>query len=153
MLDAGSNAAAAEFVRRKIRAVVQNPETAMLLTPTQSIGCKRLCLDTAWRAFSFDPAELEKLITPKTKLLILNTPHNPTGGILARKDLEAIAAIAASCTWSGAGKSGCPMQKLMMSLPWRASALTSARTTKAFSVPRDCARWLRAGMIASVRIE
>jgi len=45
------------------------------------------------RAFSFDPAELEKLITPKTKLLILNTPHNPTGGILARKDLEAIAAI------------------------------------------------------------
>ena len=45
------------------------------------------------RAFGFDPAELEKLITPKTKLLILNTPHNPTGGILARKDLEAIAAI------------------------------------------------------------
>ena len=47
------------------------------------------------RAFSFDPSELEKLITPKTRLLILNTPHNPTGGILARKDLEAIAAILA----------------------------------------------------------
>jgi aspartate/methionine/tyrosine aminotransferase len=45
------------------------------------------------RDFAFDPAELEKLITPKTKLLILNTPHNPTGGILSRKDLEAIAAI------------------------------------------------------------
>src|SRR5688572_25809524 len=28
--------------------------------------------------FSFDPAELEKLITPKTRLLILNYPHNPT---------------------------------------------------------------------------
>src|SRR5512140_3778333 len=45
------------------------------------------------RDFAFDPAELEKLITPKTKLLILNYPHNPTGGLLARKDLEAIAAI------------------------------------------------------------
>ncbi len=45
------------------------------------------------RDFAFDPADLEKLITPKTKLLILNYPHNPTGGLLGRKDLEAIAAI------------------------------------------------------------
>lgn len=45
------------------------------------------------RDFAFDPAELERLITPKTKLLILNYPHNPTGGTLTRKDLEAIAAI------------------------------------------------------------
>ena len=45
------------------------------------------------RDFAFDPADLEKLITPKTKLLILNSPQNPTGGILTRKDLEAIAAI------------------------------------------------------------
>jgi aspartate/methionine/tyrosine aminotransferase len=45
------------------------------------------------RDFAFDPAELERLITPKTKLLILNYPHNPTGGLLSRKDLEAIAAI------------------------------------------------------------
>jgi len=45
------------------------------------------------RGFSFDPAELERLITPRTRLLILNTPHNPTGGLLSRKELEAIAAI------------------------------------------------------------
>ena len=45
------------------------------------------------RDFAFDPAELERLITPKTKLLILTYPHNPTGGLLGRKDLEAIAAI------------------------------------------------------------
>jgi len=45
------------------------------------------------RDFAFDPQELERLITPKTKLLILNYPHNPTGGTLSRKDLEAIAAI------------------------------------------------------------
>ncbi|MFN0040944.1 MAG: pyridoxal phosphate-dependent aminotransferase [Burkholderiales bacterium] len=45
------------------------------------------------RNFSFDPAELEAKITPKTKLLILNSPQNPTGGIIPRKDMEAIAAI------------------------------------------------------------
>src|SRR4029078_3399720 len=45
------------------------------------------------RNFSFDPAELERLITPKTKLLILNYPHNPTGGCLTRAELEAIAAV------------------------------------------------------------
>ena len=45
------------------------------------------------RDFAFDPGDLEKQITPKTKLLILNSPQNPTGGILSKKDLEAIAAI------------------------------------------------------------
>ena len=45
------------------------------------------------RDFAFDPAELERLITPKTKLLILNYPHNPTGGLLSRQDLEAIATV------------------------------------------------------------
>src|SRR5881397_1789457 len=45
------------------------------------------------RAFSFDPAELERLLTPRTKLLILNYPHNPTGGCLTKQELEQIAAV------------------------------------------------------------
>jgi aspartate aminotransferase len=45
------------------------------------------------RHFAFDPAELEQKITPRTKMLILNTPHNPTGGLLSKTDLEAIAAV------------------------------------------------------------
>ncbi|MCW5621369.1 MAG: pyridoxal phosphate-dependent aminotransferase [Burkholderiales bacterium] len=45
------------------------------------------------RAFNFDPQELADKITPRTRLLILNSPHNPTGGIIARKDMEAIADI------------------------------------------------------------
>jgi aspartate aminotransferase len=40
--------------------------------------------------FAFDLADLEKKLTKKTKLLILNTPHNPTGGSLSRSDLEKI---------------------------------------------------------------
>ncbi len=47
------------------------------------------------RDFGFDPAELESKITPKTRLLILNTPQNPTGGILDRESLDTIADILA----------------------------------------------------------
>lgn len=45
------------------------------------------------RNFSFDPAELEQKITPRTRLLILNSPQNPTGGIIQKKDMAAIAEI------------------------------------------------------------
>jgi aspartate aminotransferase len=45
------------------------------------------------RGFAFDPDELAARITPRTKLLILNTPHNPTGGLLSATDLEAIAEV------------------------------------------------------------
>ena len=45
------------------------------------------------RDFAFDPHELETKITAKTRLLILNSPHNPTGGSLKRADLEGIADI------------------------------------------------------------
>jgi aspartate/methionine/tyrosine aminotransferase len=45
------------------------------------------------RGFAFDPADLAAKIGPKTRMLILNTPHNPTGGILTRRDLEAIAEV------------------------------------------------------------
>ena len=44
--------------------------------------------------FRLDVKELEKLITPKTTMIILNSPHNPTGSVLTAKDLEAIAALA-----------------------------------------------------------
>jgi aspartate/methionine/tyrosine aminotransferase len=44
------------------------------------------------RDFSLDAERLCALIGPRTRLVILNSPHNPTGGILARRDLELIAA-------------------------------------------------------------
>lgn len=43
--------------------------------------------------FNFDINELKEKITPKTKLLILNSPHNPTGGVLSRQELTEIAAL------------------------------------------------------------
>jgi aspartate/methionine/tyrosine aminotransferase len=46
------------------------------------------------RGFALDVDELATLITPKTKLLILNSPGNPTGGVLNRQEIETIAELA-----------------------------------------------------------
>jgi len=43
------------------------------------------------REFSVDVKELGSLITDRTRLIILNSPHNPTGGTLTRKDIFEIA--------------------------------------------------------------
>ena len=43
------------------------------------------------RDFSVDVRELASLITDHTRLIILNSPHNPTGGVLTRKDIFEIA--------------------------------------------------------------
>jgi aspartate/methionine/tyrosine aminotransferase len=44
--------------------------------------------------FRLDVEELASLITPRTRLLIINSPANPTGGVLTRGDLERIAELA-----------------------------------------------------------
>jgi aspartate aminotransferase len=46
------------------------------------------------RDFRFDIADLEAVIHPKTKMLILNSPQNPTGGVLEESDLKRIAELA-----------------------------------------------------------
>jgi aspartate aminotransferase len=46
--------------------------------------------------FCPDPEELRSLVTPRTRLLVLNSPHNPCGSALSRADCEAIAEIAIS---------------------------------------------------------
>jgi aspartate/methionine/tyrosine aminotransferase len=47
--------------------------------------------DLGWR---WDIADVEKAITPKTKVLYLNSPNNPSGGVLTRADIERLAQIA-----------------------------------------------------------
>ncbi len=44
--------------------------------------------------FRFDPDEFRAKANAKTKLIILNTPHNPTGGVFERADLEVVAEVA-----------------------------------------------------------
>jgi len=54
------------------------------------VGC-RLHEAAGWR---YDLDELESKITPRTRVLYINSPSNPTGGVLTRADLERLAAIA-----------------------------------------------------------
>lgn len=44
--------------------------------------------------FNFDMNAFERALSPRTKLIIVNSPENPTGGVLAREQIERIAAIA-----------------------------------------------------------
>jgi aspartate/methionine/tyrosine aminotransferase len=46
------------------------------------------------RRFRFDPDEFKNLVTDKTRLIIINSPHNPTGSVLTRADLQVIADVA-----------------------------------------------------------
>lgn len=46
------------------------------------------------KGFGFAAEELKTKITPRTKMIIVNSPQNPTGGILSQDDLETIAEIA-----------------------------------------------------------
>ncbi len=43
--------------------------------------------------FGFDVNELASLITDRTRLVILNSPHNPTGGVLSKQDIHDIADV------------------------------------------------------------
>lgn len=44
--------------------------------------------------FKLTPAQLEAAITPKTRLLIINSPSNPTGAVYTKSELEALTAVA-----------------------------------------------------------
>ncbi len=46
------------------------------------------------KEFRFDIDDLKRSITPRTRMLIINSPQNPTGGILTKEDLRNIAEIA-----------------------------------------------------------
>jgi aspartate aminotransferase len=51
------------------------------------VGC-RLHESLGWR---YDLEELQATITPRTRAIYINSPHNPTGGVLTREDVTAIA--------------------------------------------------------------
>ncbi len=46
------------------------------------------------KAFSFDLDEMREIVTDKTKLIIINSPQNPTGGVLTLEDMKGIAELA-----------------------------------------------------------
>ncbi len=73
------------------------PAYQQLYSVPRAIGCEV----SLWKVgpengFRYDVDELEKLVTPKTRLIVVNSPHNPTGAILSSEDARRVYALAES---------------------------------------------------------
>jgi N-succinyldiaminopimelate aminotransferase len=56
-------------------------------------GAERRVVQLRAPDWSFDPDELAAAVSPRTRLLLLNSPHNPTGKVFTRDELAAIARL------------------------------------------------------------
>ncbi len=75
--------------------IYPNPGFPIYESVIKIVGAKPMPLPLREQnAFRIDLDELRSLVNKRTKMLILNSPHNPTGGMLTKEDLEAIAEIA-----------------------------------------------------------
>lgn len=73
--------------------IIPDPYFVMYKHLVNLFGGRPVYLDTEASGFVVDPAALARAITPRTRLLLLNSPSNPTGRITPRPALEAIAAV------------------------------------------------------------
>ena len=56
-------------------------------------GAVPVRIDLQFPEYKIDWEEVKKRITPKTKMIMLNTPHNPTGAVLSETDIEQLRSI------------------------------------------------------------
>jgi aspartate/methionine/tyrosine aminotransferase len=75
--------------------IYPNPGFPIYESMINFIGAEAVPLQLSERRkFRFDIEELEQLISNRTRMIILNSPHNPTGGALTEGDLQRIAELA-----------------------------------------------------------
>lgn len=70
--------------------IVPVPAFSLYETIITIAGGKTVPLDVSKTGFQIDPAALDRLISPKTKAILLNSPNNPTGVILNEGSLDAV---------------------------------------------------------------
>jgi aspartate aminotransferase len=76
-------------------AIYPNPSYPLYESCINISGAKAMPLPILEeKDFSFDRDTFVKLVSPRTKLVVINSPANPTGGIIAREDLELVAEMA-----------------------------------------------------------
>lgn len=77
--------------------VATYPAYQQLYSVPRAIGCNvSLWKVTPENDFCYDLNALQALITPKTRLIVVNTPHNPTGAMLSEHELRQVYALAES---------------------------------------------------------
>ena len=75
--------------------IIPDPGYPIYRSLVEFIGGKAVSLPVRQEnSFRIDPAELRSLVTDRTRVLIVNSPANPTGGVLTRDDCEQVAKIA-----------------------------------------------------------
>ncbi|MBY0414378.1 MAG: aminotransferase class I/II-fold pyridoxal phosphate-dependent enzyme [Bdellovibrionales bacterium] len=74
--------------------VVLEPFYDSYMASIKLSGAKVVPVTLKAPSFNFDIAELKSAISSKTKLLILNNPHNPTGKVFSNEEIETIGALA-----------------------------------------------------------
>ena len=74
--------------------IIPSPYWATFPEQVRLAGATPVFLSTAEYAFQIDVGELSRRITPRTRGIILNTPHNPTGTVYSSAVLEGIARLA-----------------------------------------------------------
>lgn len=77
--------------------VAPYPAYQQLYSVPRALGCDV----SLWRirpetGFRYDVDDLESLVTPQTRLIVINSPHNPTGALLSAGDAERVYRIAAA---------------------------------------------------------
>lgn len=84
---------ALSFLDMGDEAIVFDPSYSLYVVGVQATGAKAVRVPLS-QTFHYDEQELIKRITPRTKLIFLNNPNNPTATCFSREDLNSIAAIA-----------------------------------------------------------
>lgn len=75
--------------------IYPNPGFPIYESMVDYIGAKRVPIPLREsHGFAFDPDELESLVTDRTRLVIINSPQNPTGGVLPKETLARLAKLA-----------------------------------------------------------
>lgn len=75
--------------------VVPNPGYPTYESVANSIGAKPISMHLKEeKDFRFDTEELKQLVNKNTKMLVINSPQNPTGGVLTKEDLQVIYELA-----------------------------------------------------------
>lgn len=77
--------------------VVVDPCYQQLASVPKALGCEvKLWRLTRENGFAYDLDELQSLVSPRTRMIVINSPHNPTGSILTQEEMDQVFAIAAS---------------------------------------------------------
>jgi methionine aminotransferase len=85
--------AVAAFVRPGDEVIVFEPVYDSYVPAIETVGGTAVFAQLKFPDYAPDWAQVAQLITPKTRMIIINSPHNPTGSLLTAVDLEKLAEL------------------------------------------------------------